>query len=435
MAATTINIPDFLEVRGDTVPEQAFIRRTDLLNVVVPDTITRIGNNAFFGCWGLVKLSLPNSLSEIGDRAFHGCSGLVELRLPNSLSAIGDSAFRGCSGMVELSLPDTLTAIGSYAFRDCFGLVELNLPNILRAIGYSAFGNCSGLVELTLPDTLTSIGDFAFHDCTGLVELNLPDALTSIGHSAFRSCSGLVGLHLPDALTSIGNSAFHGCSGLVELNLPDTLTAIGVFAFCECENLRCLVLPPALVSLGATVFQDSMINLRMLVVPLPVPFEYAATIAAIFGRGDKLNYRSDPDDTKCDTEAVDFPTDSIIQLVSAPDAVVASLRGVFAEMATMSEVRAAGRAVSGVAEHCYWGVRTHLHQVCTRSQRVCAHTLLLVGARLYSESVTSSTCGTASDRSSHTNGREAVPQLPALPNELWVLVLGWLRRSALGVAK
>jgi hypothetical protein len=80
-----------------------------------------------------------------------------------------------------------------------------------------------------------------------------------------------VELNLPNTLTAIGCNAFAGCSGLVELNLPDIVTAIGDVAFGKCTNLRCLVLPPALISLAATAFEDSMINLRMLVVLLTVP--------------------------------------------------------------------------------------------------------------------------------------------------------------------
>ena len=80
-------------------------------------------------------------------------------------------------------------------------------------------------------------------------------------------------------------------------------------------------------------------------------------------------------------------------------------------------------------KHCFWSVTTHMHKVCTRDRRACAHTLLLVGARLYSQLARSTVL--ASDQSSRVTVREAVLQLPALPDELWVVVLGWLRRSEL----
>jgi hypothetical protein len=269
------------------------------------------------------------------------------------------------------------------------------------------------LVELHLPNTLTSIGDSAFLACSGLVELHLPNSLASIGAKAFWGCSGLMELHLPDTLTAIGANAFNGCSALMELHLPNCLTAIGGYAFGKCTNLRCIILPPALISLDATAFDSSMIDLRMLVAPLTAAVEVATAVADIFPLDES-----------------DSPIVANVQLVSAPDVVVASLGGCFAEMSTMTEVRAAGRAVSDLVEYFFWTVKTHLHQVCTRGQRVCAHTLLLVGSRLYSQSAQRSMM--ASDRSSQVVAREAVPQLPTLPDELWVLVLGWLRRSELG---
>jgi hypothetical protein len=216
----------------------------------------------------------------------------------------------------------------------------------------------------------------------------------------------------------------------VDLHLPDSLTAIGRHSFCECTNLRCLVLPPALTTLDSTAFIKSTINLRMLVVPFTVAVEIAAIVAAMFGCRLGPNYSTNSVDTKCDeSDDVDFPKVSNLQLVSAPDPVVASFGGVFAEMTTMTEVCAAGRAVGGVVEHCFWSVRTHMYQVCTHGQRTCAQTLLLVGARLYSQSAPSFVL--ASDQSSRVAVREAVLQLPPLPDELWVLVLGWLRRSEL----
>jgi hypothetical protein len=262
------------------------------------------------------------------------------------------------------------------------------------------------------------------------VDLHLPDTLTAIGRNAFYGCSGLVDLHLPDTLTAIGDGAFYGCSGLVNLRLPDTLTAIGGHAFFECTNLRCIILPPALTTLDPTAFKESTINLRMLVVPFTVGVEITTIVGAMFGSRVGSNHSANSADNSSDeSHEVDFRHVSNLQLLSAPDPVVASLGGVFAEMTTMTEVRAAGRAVGGVVEHCFWSVTTHMRQVCTRDRRACAHTLLLVGARLYSQLARSTAL--ASDQSSRVAVREAVLQLPALPDELWVLVLGWMRRSEL----
>jgi hypothetical protein len=217
-----------------------------------------------------------------------------------------------------------------------------------------------------------------------------------------------VDLHLPATLTSIGAFAFDGCSGLVELHLPDALSVILLRAFSGCTSLRCIVLPPALPNLDPMAFHGSTACLRMLVVP-PAVAEGGAPLAV---------------------KPFEIENTPVLQLVSAPDPVVAIMDGKFAGMTSMTEVRAASRDVRGMVERCFWTARTHRCQVCTRDQRACAHTLLLVGARLYAQSTPSTLV--APDLSPRTVASQAVLQLPALPNELWTLVLGWLRRPELG---
>jgi hypothetical protein len=177
----------------------------------------------------------------------------------------------------------------------------------------------------------------------------------------------------------------------VELHLPDALTAIGDRAFSKCTNLRCLIFPPALISLDTTAFDDSTINLRMLVVPST---DSVKTTSLVLNLNGVYRYHS---------------IFANVQLVSAPDVVVASLGGVFAAMSTMTKVGEAQRAVR-LVDHCFWTRRTQMHQVFTLDQ-LWGHTLLLVGARV---------------------GSSLHLQLPALPNELWLLVLEFLRRSDLG---
>ena len=145
-------------------------------------------NTLIAGCKNSI---IPNSVTSIGEYAFYYCSGLTELTLPNSITSIGESAFSGCSGLTELTLPSSITSIGNSAFWYCTGMTELTLPSSITSIGYSAFSGCSGLTELTLPSSVTSIGDFAFYGCSGLTKLTLSHSVTSIGNSAFEDCIGL----------------------------------------------------------------------------------------------------------------------------------------------------------------------------------------------------------------------------------------------------
>jgi hypothetical protein len=170
------------------------------------------------------------------------------------------------------------------------------------------------------------------------------------------------------------------------------------------------------------------------VVPPAVPVEVAAAMAAMLGRRTEhvMDFDADSDDSSPESEELeplDMPAVCNVQLVSAPDAVVASLGGVFATMTTMAEVTAAHRDVATLFDRHHWTVKTHRLRVCTAAQRACAHMVLLIGSRLYSQSNPRSRLVVGSVR-----GLAHTPQLlPALPEELLLWVLGWLRRSELGV--
>ena len=90
------------------------------------------------------ELIIPDKISgqtvtEIGDDAFWGCDGLTSVTIPNSVTSIGSFAFVGCFRLTSVTLPSSLTSIGNYAFRDCIGLTSVTLPSSLTKIGNNAF--------------------------------------------------------------------------------------------------------------------------------------------------------------------------------------------------------------------------------------------------------------------------------------------------------
>ena len=233
-----------------------YINDKEITSFEIPSNVTTLGHYVFQGCSGLTSLNLPADITEIGDGAFRGCSRLTSLTLPASITKIGEEAFWGCSGLTSLTLPAGITEIGSYAFLDCSGLTSLNLPAGITEIGSYAFEYCSGLTSLTLPAGITSIGDCAFEGCSGLTSLNLPAGITEISNGTFAGCSGLTSLNLPAGITEIGGYAFQGCSGLTSLNLPAGITKIGEEAFRGCSGLTSLNLPAGITEIGYSVFSN-----------------------------------------------------------------------------------------------------------------------------------------------------------------------------------
>ena len=206
---------------------KAFDNCDTLISIILPDSVTSIGNNAFSGCNRLTSITIPDSVTSIGNNAFSGCNRLTSITIPDSVTSIGDAAFSGCNRLTSITIPDSVTSIGDYAFEYCSSLTSITVPSSVTTIGYRAFYNCSSLTSVVIPDSVTSIGGSAFSSCTGLMSVTIPDSVTTIGNSAFYCCYSLTSVIIPDSVTSIGGDAFSGCNRLTSITIPDSVTSIG----------------------------------------------------------------------------------------------------------------------------------------------------------------------------------------------------------------
>ena len=162
---------------------------------------------------------------------------LTIANIPEGVTSIGNEAFYGCSGLASITLPEGVTSIGSYAFYNCSGLTGITIPEGVTSIGGGAFACCSGLTSITLPEGVTSIEGSAFAECTSLTSITLPKGVTSIGIEAFDYCTSLASITLPEGVASIGSSAFSGCTSLTSITIPSSVTSIGWNAFNNCTSL------------------------------------------------------------------------------------------------------------------------------------------------------------------------------------------------------
>jgi hypothetical protein len=105
----------------------------------IPDSVTHIGNGAFYKCAGLTNVTIPASVSSIGDRAFYGCTGLTIVTIPNSVTSIGWYAFSGCTGLRTVVIPNSVTSLGLRAFYGCPGLMGAYFEGNAPADSYEAF--------------------------------------------------------------------------------------------------------------------------------------------------------------------------------------------------------------------------------------------------------------------------------------------------------
>ena len=232
-----------------------------LLTVQLPQGITALGEDAFYGCEALTSITLPEGLDSIGGDAFYNCYALESIDLPEGVTSIGNRAFDYCKALTSITLPEGVTSIGEFAFAVCTVLKSIDLPETLTSIGYGAFQACTSLTSIDLPEGLTTTGSYAFENCSALTSITLPETLTTIGNGAFSQCASLKSITLPDKVTSIGNFAFAYCTSLPSITLPDKVTSIGDFAFHYCSSLTtitCLATTPPTVSSMAFLGSDGL---------------------------------------------------------------------------------------------------------------------------------------------------------------------------------
>ena len=196
--------------------------------VVIPSSVTSIGEYAFFHCTGLTSITIPDSITSIRDGAFCQCSSLTSITIPDGVNTIGNYAFDGCSNLASVMIPDSVTTIGSGAFENCTKLTSITIPDSVKAIGSHAFYGCSNLASITIPDSVKTIGDYAFDGCSNLASVMIPDSVTTIGSGAFENCTNLTSVMIPDSVKTIGSCAFDGCSNLASVTIPDSIDSMGL---------------------------------------------------------------------------------------------------------------------------------------------------------------------------------------------------------------
>ncbi|MBO4939081.1 MAG: leucine-rich repeat protein [Oscillospiraceae bacterium] len=211
------------------IPTGAFDSHTALSEVILPETLKTIGDNAFLDCFALASIELPDGLVSIGQQAFEE-TALTAVVIPDSVTEMGAEAFQYCP-LTELKLSENLTVIPSTAFSYCDELTAVVIPEAVTEIGAGAFECCKALTEIVIPGNVTRIGARAFQVCDALTSVTLPGSLTYIGSGAFGGCIALEEIVIPANVETLGASAFGGCTGLAEITFEGAAPGFDTYVF------------------------------------------------------------------------------------------------------------------------------------------------------------------------------------------------------------
>ena len=178
-------------------------------NVTIPMGVTRISDEAFYGCLALKSVSIPSCVTDIGRAAFLSCRALKSVTVPHSVSSIGEQAFGWCSELTNIVVETSNVSYSSEngvlynkaktellcwpAGRSGAGVI----PSSVASIGRSAFSRCEGLTSLTMPKNVKRIGNGAFENCRTLTTVVLHGECPDSPDNIFNGCKNLNSIHVP----------------------------------------------------------------------------------------------------------------------------------------------------------------------------------------------------------------------------------------------
>ena len=192
----------------------------------------RSGNRAFADCVNITGITLSEGIEAIGEAAFGANQLLKSLVIPDSVTSMGRNAFSYLGSLESVTIPyldNTFTAYFS-GLNSNNSLKQITVTgDIISNNGYpinEIFANLTAVEEVKILGSCETLGERAFKGCTSLKSVTLPKDLKQISNEAFFGCTALEGIHIPKGVTTVGGFVFFNCINLKTIFLPSSVTVI-----------------------------------------------------------------------------------------------------------------------------------------------------------------------------------------------------------------
>ena len=203
-------------------------------DVVIPEGVKEIGNDAFIDCGGLASVTIPEGVREIGSYAF-GESSIQSVTIPKSVRSIGHAAFRDCENLTSVTFQDR---------EDAVGIGELDL----------LFGNCPNITNVAIPRCMAGIAIALFGDTLWLKKLG---EFAVLDHFLIKYQGTKANVVIPEEIEELGWLSFAHCDCVKSVTIPENVTEIGHCTFMGCKNLQSVTIPKSVEEIDKSVFEDS----------------------------------------------------------------------------------------------------------------------------------------------------------------------------------
>lgn len=263
---TEVTIPS--KIDGYTVTGVEYMDTSNVRKIVMPDTVTYIGESAFADSSDGVPLEevvLSKNLKTIGPWAFSGCFELKSIDIPESVTEIENGAFSGCYSLENFNVSKN-TDFGENVFGENFWSSMNALSDDYNtwlyddnASDFFVWNGClfayrGSSKTPIIPSGVCGIGDKVFEnsDITGVT---IPEGVRYINNGAFKECTSLKSVKFPNSLKRICSVAFSGCTSLSSVTFGSGLKSIEYYGFSDCESLKKVVLPEGLEKLDGAFYE------------------------------------------------------------------------------------------------------------------------------------------------------------------------------------